>query len=226
MTQEQKIDNFGQWALDNFRKDLPEKWKRMPDEKQIQDTIDSIKRRNIEVHFVNTKEEALEKIKEAIPNKVSVMTGSSTTLYQIGFMQYYLLGDNEWDCLGSEIYGEQNLEKRIELQRKADTADYFIASVNAIAETGQLVATDASGSRVSAYPYAAKNVIIVAGVQKITKNLEEAMNRIREYVFPLEDERARKAYGNPSVIGKWVIIEQERMDHRIKLILVNEELGF
>jgi hypothetical protein len=222
----QEIDNYGQWTLDNFSNDLPRKWKKFPSEKQIQNTIESVKRRNIDVYFVKDKEEALEKIKELIPNNSSVMTGSSTTLYQIGFMRYYLLEENPWVCLGPEIYQEENLEKRITLQRKSEIADYFIASVNAIAETGQLVATDASGSRVSAFPYAAKNIILVAGVQKITKNLEEAMERIRKYVYPLEDKRARKAYGNPSTIGKWVIIEQEKQNHRIKLVLVNEELGF
>lgn len=57
-------------------------------------------------------------------------------------------------------------------------------------------------------------------------NLEEVMERIRKFVYPLEDKRARKAYGVPSAIGKLVIIEKEKQDHRIKLILVNEELGF
>lgn len=52
------------------------------------------------------------------------------------------------------------------------------------------------------------------------------MERIRKFVYPLEDKRARKAYGVPSAIGKLVIIEKEKQDHRIKLILVNEELGF
>jgi L-lactate utilization protein LutC len=222
----QEIDNYGQWVLDNFSNDLPSKWKKFPSERQIQNTIDSVKRRNIDVYYVKDKKEALEKIKELVPNNSSVMTGSSTTLYQIGFMKYYLLEENPWVCLGPEIYQEENLEKRTTLQRKSEIADYFIASVNAIAETGQLVATDASGSRVSAYPYAAKNIILVVGVQKITKDLEEAMNRIREYVYPLEDKRARKAYGIPSIIGKWVIIEEEKQDHRIKLVLVNEELGF
>lgn len=222
----QVIDNYGQWVLDNFSDTLPGKWKKFPNEIQIQNTLESVKKRNIDVYFVKDKEEALEKIKELIPDNSSVMTGSSTTLYQIGFMRYYLLEKNPWICLGPEIYQEEDQEKRINLQRRSEIADYFIASVNAIAESGQLVATDASGSRVSAYPYAAKNIILVAGVQKITKTLEEAMERIREYVYPLEDKRAMKAYGIPSTIGKWVIIEKEKQDHRIKLILVNEELGF
>lgn len=223
---EQEIDNYGQWALDNFADQLPAKWKRFPDDEQIQITIEAIKERNITVFFVNNKEDALKKLKELIPENVSVMTGSSTTLYQIGFMRHYVLEENPWDCLGPEIFNEEHQGKKIDLQRNGSTADYFIASINAISETGQLVATDASGSRISAFPYAAKNLILIAGVQKITRDLNEAMDRIREYAYPLENERAKKAYGVPSTIGKWIIIERERIDDRITLILVNQELGF
>jgi len=223
---EQEIDNYGQQVLDEFSESLPEKWKEFPSEEEIGKTIGAIKERNIEVTLVNNREEALVKVKNLIPKGVSVMTGSSTTLYQIRFMHYYLSEENGWDCLGPEIFHEEDPEREKNLKRKAEIADYFVASVNAIAETGQLVSSDASGSRVSAYPYAAKNLILVAGIQKITKNLESAMNRIREYVYPLENERAKKAYGVPSTIGKWVIIEEEQQDHRIQLILVKEKLGF
>ena len=88
------------------------------------------------------------------------------------------------------------------------------------------MACDASGSRGTAYPFAAKNLILVAGVQKITTTLDEAMKRVREYVYPLEDERAKKAYGMSSTTGKWVIIEREIIPNRTTLILVKEKLGF
>jgi len=207
-------------------KEVYNKWTQIPTEPELLRAIGEIKKRNIDVILVENKGEALEKIKQLIPAKVSVMTGSSTTLYEIGFMDYYLSGQNPWICLGPQVYGEKDFQKQLDLRRTAETADYFIASVNAISASGQLVATDASGSRVSAYPFAAKNLILVAGIQKITPNLEDAMKRIREYVYPLENERAIKAYGSPSAIGKWVIIEKEIIPHRIKLILVREKLGF
>ncbi|MFX1497098.1 MAG: lactate utilization protein [Promethearchaeota archaeon] len=207
-------------------KDKKEKWTHLPSSLELLQTIENIEYRNIDVLLVNNREEALEKIKQKIPEGVKVMTGSSTTLYEIGFMDYYLSGKTPWTCLGPMVYQETNPEKQRELRRVSETADYFIASVNAIAKTGELVAADASGSRVSAYPYAAEHVILVAGIQKITPNLEKSLERIREYVYPLENERALKAYGIPSSIGKWVIIEREKIDHRITLILVKEELGY
>lgn len=221
-----EIKNWGIWTLEQYSSELPQKWRDFPSDEQIKNTMKALNERNIEVTLVDDRKEALQKLKEMIPKGVSVMTGSSTTLYQIGFMDYYIKEENPWNCLGLEIFEVEDQEKKVDLQRKAETADFFIASTNAIAETGKLVAADASGSRVSAFPYSAKNLILVAGIQKITRDLESAMERIRQYVYPLEDQRARKAYGVPSNIGKWVIIEYEQIDKRIQLILVKEELGF
>lgn len=202
------------------------KWTRIPDEKTLNETIEAIKSRGINVILINNRNEALEKIKELIPEGAEIMNGSSTTLIEIGFIDYLKSGKHKWKNLHEEILKESNSERQQNLRRKSVTAEYFLASVNAIAKTGQLVACDASGSRVSAYPFAAKKVILVAGIQKITDNLEEAMKRIREYTYPLEYQRSRKAYGVPSTLGKWVIIERERIPDRITLILVKERLGF
>jgi hypothetical protein len=112
------------------------------------------------------------------------------------------------------------------MRRKSVTADYFISSVNAVTEDGVLLAVDATGSRVGAMPFAAKKLVLVIGAQKITKNLEEAIKRIKEYVLPKENKRAMEAYGMGTIFGKWVIIEKETSPSRIKVILVEESLGF
>ena len=178
------------------------------------------------MNILDNKEQALQRLKELLPAGAEVMTASSTTLYQIGFMDFYLGGKNPWHCLGPEIFKEKDPEMQGMLRRKADAAEYVLGSVNALAETGELVACDASGSRVSSYPFAAKKVILVVGIQKITPNLQEAMRRVREYVFLLENERAKKAYGIGSTFGKWSIIENELQKDRITVLLVKEPLGF
>jgi hypothetical protein len=141
-------------------------------------------------------------------------------------MEYYLGGKTPWKCLGPIVYNEKDPVKQAVLRRKSVAADNFIASVNAIAVTGELVACDRSGSRVSAYPFAAGKVVLLVGLQKICKNLTEAMQRVREYVFPLEDERSRKAYGTGSAFGKWVIVENEFQKGRITVVLCTEPVGF
>jgi len=201
-------------------------WTKIPSLSTINKTVETMRKRGFTVNILDNKAQAFQRLKELLPAGAEVMTASSTTLYQIGFMDYYLGGKNPWHCLGPEVYNEKNPETQGMLRRKADTAEYFLGSVNALAETGELVACDASGSRVSAYPFAAKKVILVVGIQKITPNLQKAMQRVREYVFFLEDERAKKAYGVGTRLGKWAIIENEMQKDRITILLVKEPLGF
>lgn len=200
-------------------------WTKLADDKTLNETVKNVKARGINVVVVGNKKEALEKIKKLIPKNVDVAVGSSTTLNEIGFIGFLESG-SYWKSWNKKVISENNDEKRNTLRRMGVTADYFLGSVNAVSKNGELVACDASGSRVTAYPFAAKNLILVAGIQKITDSLEKAMLRVREYAYPLEDKRAKKAYGMSSTIGKWVIIEREIIPGRITLILVKERLGF
>lgn len=195
-------------------------------DESIQKTIESLEQHGINVILVNNGEEALTKIKELIPAGKELMTGSSTTLQQIGFMDLYLSDQNPWVNLGSPIFLEQDLEKKMLMRRKSVTAEYFIASVNAITEDGKLVAVDGSGSRVGAYPFGAGKVVIVSGINKIVPTLNDAFERIKNVVYPLEDERAQKRYGGHAKFGKWVIVEREGIKDRFTVVLIKQSLGF
>ncbi len=201
-------------------------YEKLPSEEVIAKTAEAIKRRGVEVIVVSDKKEALDEVKSLIPKDATVMNGSSTTLDEIGFVEYLKSGEHQWQNLHEPILGEQDRQKRVVLMRQAILADYFLGSVNAIAETGELAAADASGSRIGAYPFAADKVILVSGANKIVPTFEDAIKRVREYAYPLEDERAKKAYGMGSVVGKMLIIEQEIFPQRTTLILVREKLGF
>ena len=201
-------------------------WDKLANENDINKTVESVKSRGINVILVDNKEEALEEIKKLIPKGSEVMNGSSTTLNEIGFMDYLKSGEHGWKNLHEEALKEKDMGKQMDFRRKAVCAEYFLGSLNAISKNGELIACDNSGSRVGAYLFAAKNLILVAGVQKITNSLEEGIKRIREHVLALEDARARKAYGFPSNTSKWIIIEKEIFTNRTTLILVKEKLGF
>lgn len=201
-------------------------WDKLPSDEELKKTVEAVKSRGINVVIANDKNDTLEKVKELIPEGSEVYNGSSTTLNEIGFIEYLKSGEHPWKNLHEEVLNEKDPAKQSDLRRKYVTSEYFLGSVNAISKNGELVACDNSGSRVGAYHFAAKNVILVAGIQKITDSLETAMKRIREYVLPLEDARARKAYGMGSNTSKWIIIEKEINPNRITLILVKEKLGF
>ncbi len=199
---------------------------KIPADDVIKKTIKNLQSRGITVFFVKTKKDALEKVKSMIPDGMTVMNGSSTTLEEIGFVDYLKEGQS-WGNLHIPALMEKNEKNKIRLMRESLLADYFLGSVNAIAETGELVATDASGSRVGAYPYSAGKLILVSGVNKIEPTLDIAMKRIREYVLPLESVRVKEVYGmESSFFGKTVIIHREIIPERINLILVKEKLGY
>ncbi len=197
----------------------------MPSEETIQSTAAAIRNRGTEVSIVDDRTQALDAVLSKVPIGAEVMNGSSTTLAEIGFVEYLKNHPEKYNNLHAAALNESNQMRRMELMRKAVTADYFFASVNAIAETGELFAADASGSRVGAFPFAAKKLILVTGVNKIVPTWNDGVNRIREFVFPLEDKRVQ-AMGMRSHVSKIVIIETEMTKERISLILVREKLGF
>ena len=196
------------------------------DEEIIQNTISALVKHGIDVVLVDDRSQALDILKNLIPEHVDVMTGSSTTLEQIGFINYLMTEQHNWNNLRSEILAQKDINKYRALKRKALLANYFVASINEITAIGELVAVDGGGSRVGAFPFAAEKLILVSGTNKIVPTLNDAFRRIREYVYPLENNRTLSTYNFSSSIGKWVIIENENVKGRITLILVKEELGF
>ncbi|TLM98234.1 lactate utilization protein, partial [bacterium] len=141
-------------------------WDTVPDDQTIVKTAEAVRGRGISVEIVDYRLQALDRVKEMIPKGASVMTGSSTTLDQIGFTEHLRTSDHGWKDLHTAIREEKNEKKRQEMRRKSVTAEYFLGSVNAISRNGELVACDRTGSRVGAYHYAARNLILVAGAQK------------------------------------------------------------
>lgn len=210
----------------NSNETISDKSNQLISPEKLTKTKESLESHGIKVIIVDNGREAFDLLKQMLPDGAEVMTGSSTTLIQIGFMDYYIANQHPWKNIGTPIFREEDPVKKSLMRRKSVTADYFVASVNAITEDGKLVAVDGSGSRVGAYPFGAGKVFIVSGVNKIVPTLNDAFDRINNVVVPLESERAMKRYGRPASPNKWVIIQKENIKERMTLILVKEELGF
>ena len=186
-----------------------------------------LEKRGIKVEFINTKEDALKRLKELIPKNSEVMTGGSTTLEQIGFVNLLKSKNHQWVNLKDKILAEKDKNKQNELRRLSVTSQYFIGSVHAVSQTGEVLVASASGSQIPSYAFSSDNVIWVVGTHKITKNLKDAFDRVRNYALPLEDKRMKSIGYSGSTIGKLLIFEREIMPNRkITLIFVNEKLGF
>lgn len=198
----------------------------LPDDATIDETVANLEANGFDVAVVDSAADALETIQSHIPSGVTVMNGHSTTLEEIGFMEYLNEGDHEWESLPEKIWSIDDDAKRQTARRDSQTAEYFLGGINAITQTGELVAADLSGSRIGAYPFAAHNVVIVSGVNKIVEDLEAAQNRLESVAYPLENERAKDAYGVESAIAKQLIFRQEPEDGRTTVVLIREQLGY
>ncbi len=194
----------------------------------VNKTIAGLAQRGMEGAVVNSRAEALEKVKSLIPAGASVMNGSSRTLEEIGFIDYLKSGQHGWKNLHEEILAETDKAKQSALRKQAVLSDFYLGSVHAMAETGEFVIASNSGSQLPHIVFTSQNLIFVVGMQKLVPDLNTALARVREYVLPLEDKRMKDAGMGGSAISKLLIFEREPsfMDRKVHVIFVNEKLGF
>ncbi|RKS78182.1 YkgG family uncharacterized protein [Haloarcula quadrata] len=206
--------------------DIDESLDELASEETIEETVENLEANGFEVIVVNSADDALAELQSLIPAEASVMNGHSTTLEEIGFDEYLSDGDHGWESLPEEIWSIDDDAKRQAARRESQMADYFLGGINGISQTGELVAADRSGSRIGAYPFAASNVVIVSGVNKIVPTLEDALDRLETVAYPLENERAKEVYGVDSAIAKQLILRQELEEGRTTVVLIREHLGY
>ncbi len=193
---------------------------------RVERTFAALKERGITPVYVSNRHVALETVTQLIPKGSAVAHGSSTTLLEIGLVDRLTDPTSDYRYLNPEWQAETDATRRIRLRAKLSVdADYYLGSVQAICETGEVVGADQSGSRQASYVYGPAHVIWVAGLNKLVPDLETGMRRTREVALPLEDQRVKRQGGQGSSIGKLVVYERERPG-RITRVLVGENLGF
>ena len=198
---------------------------KLADEESIERTVKALKENGVNVEVVENRNEARKKVLELIPEKSEVMTMTSMTLQETGIDEE-INKSGKFNAVRDKLYSMDSKTKKQEMNKLGAAPEYVLGSIHALTEDGKLIIASATGSQIPAYVYGAGKAIFIIGSQKIVKNLDEGMKRIYEYVFPLEDERARKAYGVGSGVNKLLIINKEVQEGRINVILVKEKLGF
>lgn len=194
----------------------------------IKKTAEALKKRNVETIIVENRAEALEEIKSLIPNGASINNGSSTTLEEIGFVNFLKEGKHEWNNLHAAVISEKDPERQAELRRLSSFADYYLGSVHALSENGEMVIASATGSQLPPLAFTSKNILLVVSTQKIVPNLDAAFRRVREHVVPLEDDRMKSSGAAGTILAKILVMEQEPqfMGRKVVVVLVKEKLGF
>jgi hypothetical protein len=169
--------------------------------------------------------EAKRIVLDLIPAGSQVHQGASQSLEASGIADE-IEKSGRYEPLRPRVFSMDRATQADEIRRLGASPDFMLGSVHAVTETGSLVAASASGSQLGPYASGAGKVILVVGTQKIVPELEDALRRIDEYVFPLEDARAQAAYGLHSGVNKVLIVNREWTADRITVVLCDEALGF
>jgi hypothetical protein len=160
-----------------------------------------------------------------IPDGAQVHHGASQSLDVSGITEA-IEQSGRYDAVRPRIWSMDRKTQGDEIRRLTASPDVMLGSVHAVTEGGSLVAASMGGSQLGPYVSGAGKVILVVGTQKIVANLDEAMRRVYEYAFPLEDARAQAAYGIHSGVNKVLIVNRELTPDRITVVLVDEAIGF
>ena len=163
-----------------------EQWQQWFQEKQVERTINALKKNNFEAVFVPDSKSACEEVMRQIPDGAAVGVGGSVTLTQIGLLDD--LGNRNVRLIWPFRQGKTP-EEILDLVRKSFSADVFLSSTNAVTEDGKLFNVDASGNRVGAMFIGPKKTIIVCGVNKIVKDMEAAEKKVKEWTAPQNARR-------------------------------------
>lgn len=191
----------------------------------IQKTAQALTANGFEVHVAESQEAAKELVLSIVPKGAETFTNSSKTLDELGLSEAL----NSEDFVSGRdkmmaLWGDE--EKTQEMKQIAATPEYALSSAHAITEDGKILIASASGSQLPSQSYGAENVVLVVGAQKIVKDLSEGIERIEEYVVPLEDKRAMEVYGSPTSFNKLLVLAKEPVAGRTKVVLVKDSLGF
>ena len=203
-------------------------------EKRGKMLVKNLQNRHFDACYCATREEALKKALEWIPEGATVGWGGAMSAQQIGLMDRLHAGN--YRVIDRDK--TTSMEERQAAMKQCLLADVFITGANAIALDGQMVNIDGIGNRVAAIVYGPDSVIVVAGVNKIVDTLEDAVRRARTVAAPMNMQRlglktpcdvtgvCNNCKSEGCICNQILITRNCKPAGRIKFIIVGEELGF
>jgi len=194
-------------------------------DEQISTAAAALERNGIQPLIAATGADARGLVRSLLPAGAEVYNNTSRTLEAIGVADD-IERSGRYQPLRLRLYRMDREMQQHEMRALAASPDYVVGSVHALTEGGSLLIASASGSQLGPLASGAGHVILVIGAQKIVSDVATGMRRIYEYCYPLEDARARRAYGVPSGVNNILIINKVVTAERVTAILVKERLGF
>ncbi len=194
--------------------------------------VKALKNKRFEAYFCQSKEETCAKVLSLIAEESTVTWGGSMSIFDCGIPDKLKQGN--YTLIDRAMF--KGIDKD-DAMRRAFFADTYLMSANAISLTGELVNIDGNGNRVAAMCYGPKQVIVVAGINKITPDLDTALKRAKYEAAPLNAQRfdietpckktgtCANCLSPDSICAQTVITRLCRPAGRIKIVLCGEPLG-
>ncbi|UTJ07497.1 lactate utilization protein [Arcobacter roscoffensis] len=198
----------------------------------MQKLINTLESCGYKVHNAKDKKEALEISKIYIKEGISVGLGGSTSVGQIGLLDF--LVNNKNITLYNQYEKGISMEENTKRRREGMLTDLYVTGTNALTKDGKLVNADGSGNRVAAMIFGPKKVLVIVGKNKIVNSVEEGFDRVMNVAAVKNIDRMNKKaiemgkeprHNLDNAANKFTYIKADEKD-RIVLILVDEELGF
>ena len=196
-----------------------------------QKVIKGLQSRNMSGYYAESREEALRLALELIPEGSTATMGGGVSVHEIGLVDALKQGNYKF------IDRDAWTDRRAAMLAAYD-ADVFLSSVNAMTEDGVLVNIDGNANRVSAIAQGPKKVVIIAGMNKVCKDVDHAMKRARNVAAPINAQRfglntpsaktgsCMDCKSPDTICCQFLITRYSRHNDRIHVILVNDNLGF
>ena len=204
-------------------------------ETKIERTIDALEKNNMNGFYAKTREDLINKITELVDEGSMVTCGGSETLFKTGVIDH--LRSGRYDFLDRYKQGITQ-EEVTNIFKQAFLSDAYFVSSNAITEDGFIYNVDGNGNRAAAILYGPEKVIIICGVNKIVKDIDEAIKRNRALAAPMNAKRLNKktpctkvgycmdCKSPERICNEYTLIKRQRSKDRIHVIFLNENLGF
>lgn len=212
--------------------------------KRIEKTGENLRKNNMDFYYAETKEDVLPIVKSLLKKGDVISNGGSVSMAECGIDE--LVRSPEYNYLDRSAVPPEEVQ---DIYRKAFSADVYISSSNAITEDGVLYNVDGNSNRIACIAYGPSSVIIIAGRNKIVRNLEEAEVRVKTESAPPNCVRLScktpcaetgecislskpdrqftdGCHSDSRICCNYLISAQQRHKGRIKVIIVNEELGY
>lgn len=202
---------------------------------KVAKTIEALEKNNINGYYVKSKQELFNTIEKLVKKGDTIACGGSMTLFETGVIDYLRSDDFKFLDRYKEGITADELKT---VYKGAFTSDVYFASSNAVTQDGFLYNVDGNGNRVAAILYGPEKVVLICGVNKIVKDIDEAIKRNREISAPINAKRLDRktpctkvghcmdCKSPERICREYTLIKSQGNKERMHIIFINENLGY